>query len=208
MAYTSAWNTMVISQGLYNIQMPLHLFFHLSWTHPCTKLVPHFCWAKTCFPILLSGNVTKNILLSAYLDVILLVLICGNISFPVSQYIFACICHTDMGLHYLLQLSVFIPTQALASMLMWRRGSPRRTSVAGIGAVLTAPVIPRLAYLCTLLRSALLVLYFTLGHHTVVPYVIIGHTTIVYVHYSAFSFSPKCFQKCLYGSKMPCRSYL
>lgn len=64
-------------------------------------------------------------------------------------------------------------------------GSPRMTLVASVVAVFVAPVIPRQVSLCSLLSSAPLVLFLTLGQYIVVA---MGLTTTMYAQYNTFSF--------------------
>jgi hypothetical protein len=97
------------------------------------------------------------------------------------------------GYPLILHRSPQFPTLVSASTCRCRR-SPRRTSVAAVGAVLNALVIPKQAILCNLLSSAWFVLSLNLGHHTVTAYVTMGLTTAVYIQYITFGFSLQVFQ--------------
>jgi hypothetical protein len=84
--------------------------------------------------------------------------------------------------------------------------SPRRMSIAAVGAIFIVPVIAKQASLCNLLTSLLLSLYVSVGHQTVEPQGSVGLIAMVYVQYTSLVLDPEFYQMCPYKSRKTCRS--
>lgn len=84
----------------------------------------------------LSGNSTVNGLWYAYLGIMMSVPICRMNSCSMPQHCLEWPTFVDLGLYYWLHIILQIPACASTSIVTWRGGSPRRTSIEAVGAIL------------------------------------------------------------------------